>query len=121
MSVFQRRLASSTWALLRSFERRIGKLRQTIDDLQSGKMDAAELARRQRGLDREYREDFFDIHGAEDEAPGAPDTPGARDAGAGSGAAAFARRRRGLDRKHREDFFDIHGAEDEAPGTPRHS
>ena len=119
MSVFQRRLASSTWALLRSFERRIGKLRQTIDDLQSGRMDAAELARRQRGLDREYREDFFDIHGAEDEAPGTPDTPGARDAGAGGGGpAAFARRRRGLDRKHREDFFDAHGAEDGAPDTP---
>ena len=117
MSVFQRRLASSTWALLRSFERRIGKLRQTIDDLQSGRMDAAELARRQRGLDREYREDFFDIHGAEDEAPGTPDTPGARGAG-GGGPAAFARRRRGFDRKHREDFFDAHGAEDGAPDTP---
>ena len=117
MSVFQRRLASSTWALLRSFERRIGKLRQTIDDLQSGRMDAAELARRQRGLDREYREDFFDIHGAEDEAPGTPDTPGARGAG-GGGPAEFARRRRGFDRKHREDFFDAHGAEDGAPDTP---
>ena len=76
MSVFQRRLASSTWALLRSFERRIGKLGQTIDDLQSGRMDAAEFARRQRGLDREYREDFFDVHGAENDAP---NTPGIRD------------------------------------------
>ena len=78
MSVFQRRLASSTWALLRSFERRIGKLGQTIDDLQSGRMDAAELARRQRGLDREYREDFFDVHGAEDDASDTPGTTGIR-------------------------------------------
>ena len=83
MSVFQRRLASSTWALLRSFERRIGKLGRIIDDLQSGRMDAAELTRR---LDHEHREDFFDVHGAEDETPDAPDTPGApgaRDTGAG--------------------------------------
>ena len=88
MSVFQRRLASSTWALLRSFERRIGKLGQTIDDLQSGRMDAAELMRRQRRLDREHREDFFDVHGADDEAPGAPDTPGATGASPADGANA---------------------------------
>ena len=36
MSVFQRRLASSSHALLRSFERRIGKIEQSIGDLRSG-------------------------------------------------------------------------------------
>ena len=70
MSVFQRRLASSTWALLRSLERRIEKLARTIDDLQSGRLRAADLQRRQRGLDREFRADFFDTHGADDDAGG---------------------------------------------------
>ncbi len=68
MSVFQRRLASSTWALLRSFERRIEKLGQCADDLRSGKIGAPALQRRQRGLDRELREDFFDTHGADEDA-----------------------------------------------------
>src|SRR5574341_1345308 len=36
MSVFQRRLASSTYALLRSFERRIEKLDRLIADVQAG-------------------------------------------------------------------------------------
>ena len=70
MSVFQRRLASSTWALLRSLERRIEKLTRTIDDLQSGRMSAADLHRRQSGLDREFRADFFDTHGADEDAHG---------------------------------------------------
>ena len=67
MGVFQRRLASSTVAVLRSFERRIAKIEQTIDDLRSGRVTAAELRRRQRRLDREHREDFFDAHGADDD------------------------------------------------------
>ena len=65
MSVFQRRLASSTWALLRSFERRIGKLERGIDALRSGEAGAAELQRLQRNLDR--RSDFFDARGADDD------------------------------------------------------
>ena len=68
MGVFQRRLASSTVAVLRSFERRIAKIEETIDDLRSGRVTAAELRRRQRRLDREQREDFFDAHGADDDA-----------------------------------------------------
>ena len=68
MGVFQRRLASSTVAVLRSFERRIAKIEQTIDDLRSGRVTAAELRRRQRRLDREHRDDFFDAHGADDDA-----------------------------------------------------
>ena len=68
MSVFQRRLASSSHALLRSFERRIGKIERSIDDLRSGRASAAELGRRQRGLDRDHRNDFFDLHGADEDA-----------------------------------------------------
>ena len=68
LSVFQRRLASSTWALLRSFERRIVKLEQTAADLRSGKLRAADLRRRQSDLDRRYRDDFYDTHGADEDA-----------------------------------------------------
>ncbi len=68
MGVFQRRLASSTVAVLRSFERRIAKIEQTIDDLRSGRVTAAELRHRQRRLDRDHRDDFFDAHGADDDA-----------------------------------------------------
>ena len=68
MGVFQRRLASSTVAVLRSFERRIAKIGQTIDDLRSGRVTGAELRRRQQRLDREHRDDFFDAHGADDDA-----------------------------------------------------
>ena len=68
MGVFQRRLASSTVAVLRSFGRRIAKLEQTIDDLRSGRVTASELRSRQKRLDREHGEDFFDTHGADDDA-----------------------------------------------------
>ena len=68
MSVFQRRLASSSHALLRSFERRIGKIEQSIDDLRSGRTSAAELRRRQHGLDRDHRNDYFDLHSADEDA-----------------------------------------------------
>ena len=37
MTVFQRRLASSTWALLCSFRKRLEKLDKLIDDIQSGR------------------------------------------------------------------------------------
>ena len=68
MGVFQRRLASSTLAVLRSFERRIARVEQTIDDLRSGRVTTSELQGRQKRLDREHHEDFFDTHGAEDDA-----------------------------------------------------
>ena len=68
MSVFQRRLASSTHALARSFERRTGKIEQSIDDLRAGRANAAELRRRQQGLDRVHRNDFFDLHAADEDA-----------------------------------------------------
>ena len=67
MGVFQRRLASSTWALYRSFERRIGKVKDMIADLEAGRIDAAELRRRQTRLDRKHRSDFFDQHDSADD------------------------------------------------------
>ena len=65
LGVFQRRLASSCWALLRSFDRRIERLERAAADLQSGETTLQELSRQGRGLDR--REDYFDAHGAEDD------------------------------------------------------
>ncbi len=65
ISVFQRRLTSSTWALLRSFERRIEKLRQTVEDLEAGRADLDTLGRRQARLRK--REDFFESRAADDE------------------------------------------------------
>lgn len=53
MSVFQRRLASSTWALLCSFERRLEKLQALIADIRSGKITPQQLLARQRRLDKE--------------------------------------------------------------------
>ncbi|MGI8927599.1 MAG: helicase-related protein [Tepidiformaceae bacterium] len=83
MSVFQRRLASSTWALLRSFERRVEKLQGLIDDIESGRLRAEDLAARQAELstvrdvldettaDEEDREDGRESHEAsEDDALG---------------------------------------------------
>ena len=60
MGVFQRRLASSTWALFTSLERRIRKVETLIADLEAGRIDAASLDRRQTRLDRAYRGDFFE-------------------------------------------------------------
>jgi ERCC4-related helicase len=52
MSVFQRRLASSTFALLRSFERRIQRLDGFIEDIKSGRITIDALQARQRQIDR---------------------------------------------------------------------
>ena len=65
LGVFQRRLASSAWALLRSFERRIEKLERHAADLQSGNATLDELAGRSRRFER--RRDYFDEHGADDD------------------------------------------------------
>ncbi len=66
MSVFQRRLASSTYALLRSFERRLRKLEALIDDLQSGRVTSEQLVTRQRRLDR-TRDPYDETTADEDE------------------------------------------------------
>ena len=65
MSVFQRRLASSTYALLRSFERRIDKLNRIIDDIQDGKLTTDQLATRQQRL--RWEDDVLDAKTADDE------------------------------------------------------
>jgi superfamily II DNA or RNA helicase len=65
MSVFQRRLASSTYALLRSFERRQERLDGIIDDIRSGKLSPDELAARQRKLDA--ADDVLDSKTGEEE------------------------------------------------------
>ena len=78
MSVFQRRLASSTSALLRSFERRIDKLERDVADWQSGRLDEASLAHRERLLARRQRDDFFDTHGADEDIREDGATPGER-------------------------------------------
>lgn len=51
MSVFQRRLASSTYALLRSFERRVEKLDGLIEAIEVGRITTEQLAAMQRKLD----------------------------------------------------------------------
>ena len=51
MSVFQRRLVSSTYALMRSFERRMEKLEDLIKRIRDGSLSEEELTRQQRQLD----------------------------------------------------------------------
>ena len=51
MSVFQRRLASSTYSLLRSFERREEKLGGLIERIRDGSLTEETLVRQQRGLE----------------------------------------------------------------------
>ena len=50
MSVFQRRLASSTYALMRSFERRVEKLEDLIESIRDGSLSEEQLNRQQRSL-----------------------------------------------------------------------
>ena len=63
MSVFQRRLASSTYALLRSFERRLERLDEAIELVRAGRAD--ELDRRQQRLGK--TQDFFETHTADED------------------------------------------------------
>jgi hypothetical protein len=56
MTVFQRRMASSTWALLCSFRNRHAKLDALIDDIQSGRIPEEELRTQQERLNRKVRE-----------------------------------------------------------------
>ena len=65
MSVFQRRLASSTYALMRSFERRQQKLALLIEAMRSGKLNPAKLNVTQMELDR--LGDVFDEKTADEE------------------------------------------------------
>lgn len=65
MSVFQRRLASSTYALLRSFERRAERLTKLIEDMRSGNLTPAQLRAAQRALDEQN--DPLDVKTADEE------------------------------------------------------
>lgn len=65
MSVFQRRLASSTYALLRSFERRIEKLSKVIDDVAEGRLTIEQLITLQRRIKED--DDIFDAKSADEE------------------------------------------------------
>jgi SNF2 family DNA or RNA helicase len=65
MSVFQRRLASSTWALLRSFERRAKKLEKLIEAIRSGQLDWPGVEKEQHKLDT--LADVFDEKTADEE------------------------------------------------------
>lgn len=75
MTVFQRRLASSTWALLCSFRRRLDKLNALIDDIESGRIPESELRAQQERLNRKVREgrllDVLAVKTADEEATGA--------------------------------------------------
>jgi superfamily II DNA or RNA helicase/DNA-binding XRE family transcriptional regulator len=65
MGVFQRRLASSTYAVLRSFERRIDKLSAVIDDVQAGRITMEQLLTLQRRITED--DDVLDTKTADDE------------------------------------------------------
>lgn len=67
MSVLQRRLASSTYALLRSFERRIEKLDDLIRQIQQGKLTEEQMVVLQRRLAEE--KDLLDTTTADEEEP----------------------------------------------------
>ena len=64
MSVFQRRLASSTYALMRSFERRLNRLDEAIALVRAGRSD--ELERRQTRIGS--TPDFFESRTADEDA-----------------------------------------------------
>jgi len=57
MSVFQRRLASSTWALFRSLQRRLDRLEELINKIQTGELDEEQL----RALQRKSEKDAHDV------------------------------------------------------------
>lgn len=58
ISIFQRRLASSTYALLRSFQRRQERLGKLVSDIRSKRISATEILRLQRELSGD--DDLFD-------------------------------------------------------------
>ena len=66
MSVFQRRLASSTYALMRSFERRKEKLAKMIEAIQRGKL-TEENFRDQQQKPPASLKDFFETHTADED------------------------------------------------------
>jgi superfamily II DNA or RNA helicase len=69
VGVFQRRLASSSWALLCSLRKRLEKLDRLIEAIRAGQLDESQLLQRQHRLDREVDDPFAataDEEGVED-------------------------------------------------------
>src|SRR5258708_224368 len=58
VGVFQRRLASSTWALLCSMKNRLGKLDRLIDAIRAGEITEEQLQQHQRRLDEDLNDPF---------------------------------------------------------------
>jgi len=65
LGVFQRRMASSTYALLRSLERRLAKLEGVIQDVVAGRIDLVKLAKQAERLRDD--DDPFEAHTADEE------------------------------------------------------
>lgn len=68
LGVFQRRMASSTYALLRSMERRLERLDKVIADVVAGRVDLVKLAQQAERLRDD--DDPFDSRTADEEAGG---------------------------------------------------
>src|SRR5205807_5058210 len=66
MSVFQRRLASSTYALLRSFDRRYQKLSRLVENMRAGLLNQAQLEASQLALNNTVS-DVFEEKTADEE------------------------------------------------------
>jgi len=73
MSIFQRRLASSTWAMICSLKRRLERLNGLIADIRSGKITTEQLLARQRALDDQAR-DMLDETTADEEGTAVDET-----------------------------------------------
>ena len=67
VGVFQRRLASSTWALLCSLRKRLQKVDRLIEALRAGELSEEELLRKQLQLDRSARDVLDDATADEEE------------------------------------------------------
>ena len=67
MSVFQRRMASSTYALLCSFERRVEKIESLIEQFKDGGINEVQLASHQRRLDMDLGDDPFETQTADEQ------------------------------------------------------
>jgi hypothetical protein len=65
LGVFQRRMASSTYALLRSLERRLERLEGVIQDVVAGRIDLVKLAKQAERLRED--DDPFEAHTADEE------------------------------------------------------
>ena len=67
MSVFQRRMASSTYALMRSLERRCEKIEGLIERIESGSSTRDQVAELQRKLALDLGEDPFETQTADEQ------------------------------------------------------